>query len=258
MALGRDLAVAFMFLTRLPVRASSPWQKDDLAASVVMFPIVGAVVGLIGASAFAAAILLDLPALLAAMLALAVMIGVTGALHEDGLGDVADGFGGGKSPAAKLRIMRDSALGSYGTLALVLTVTIRSAALAALAEPLTAVAGLVAAGALSRAAMPLAMTIMPQARSDGVAATMGVPHPGRTAAAGLIAVILACLCLPLDQAMIVTLAVAGAGALFLLLAARQIGGVTGDAIGALQQITEIVALLTLASLVGGTPTPLGS
>ena len=249
MTLGRDLAVAFMFLTRLPWRRSSPWQRDDLAASVVMFPIVGAVVGLIGASAFAMALHLNLPALLAAALALAVMIGVTGALHEDGLGDVADGFGGGETPADKLRIMRDSALGSYGTLTLVLSVSVRGAALAALADPLPlAAAGLVTAGALSRAAMPLAMTVMPQARSDGVAATMGIPHPARAMAGGLIAVILACLFLPLRHAVIVSLAVTVAGALFLLLAHRQVRGVTGDVLGALQQITEIAALLTLVSL----------
>jgi adenosylcobinamide-GDP ribazoletransferase len=174
--------------------------------------------------------------------ALATIIWVTGALHEDGLADVADGFGGGRTREAKLEIMRDSRIGTFGALALILALLARAGAIAALATPLAVASALVAAGAVSRAALPPVMTVLPLARADGLAAGAGRPHPTRAAAAVLVAALIALALL--GQAAAAAL-VAGAGAAFVVawLARRQIGGHTGDVLGAVQQLTEIGVLL---------------
>ena len=236
-----DCKVALAFLTRLPVRQGQVWLDADLAASVPLFPVVGALIGLAGGLAYAVASWLGLPPWPAAALALATTIGATGALHEDGLADIADGFGGGRTRQDKLRIMRDPRIGSYGALALLLALLARAGALAALADPLAVVATLVAAGAVSRAALPAVMVSLPRARSDGLAAQTGRPHPLRAAAAALIAVLTAAALL--GEGAPAALLASAAGALAVaLLARRQIGGYTGDVLGAVQQLAEVGVL----------------
>src|SRR4029450_13138448 len=123
-----DCKVALAFLTRLPVRHGRVWRDADLAGSMPLFPLVGALIGLAGGLAYALALGLGLPPWPAATLALATSIRATGRLHEDGLADVADGWGGGRTREDKLRIMRDPRLGSYGTIALVLALLARAGA----------------------------------------------------------------------------------------------------------------------------------
>jgi adenosylcobinamide-GDP ribazoletransferase len=236
-----DGKVALAFLTRLPVRPERPWRDGDLAASVPMFPVVGLLVGALGALVYAAASALGLPPLLAALLAVAAQIGSTGALHEDGLADFADGLGGA-SPAQSLAIMRDPRVGSFGVIALVLALAARAGALAALAAPAEVAAALLAAAALSRGLLPAALAL-PQARSDGLAAQAGRPHPARVAAAVAIAMLIALLLLPAAAALIAGLIAALAGAMVALLALRRLRGVTGDVLGAMQQAAEIAFLL---------------
>jgi adenosylcobinamide-GDP ribazoletransferase len=243
-----DCKVALAFLTRLPVAPEPIAAGSSLGASVVMFPVVGALIGLLGGGGYALAFWLGLPPLPAATAALATTIWLTGALHEDGLADVADGFGGGRRREDKLRIMRDPRIGSYGALALVLGLLARAGALAALAAPADVMAALVAAGAASRAALAAVMTTLPVARADGLAASAGRPHPLRTAAAVLVAALIAVVLLGKAAAAAL---LAGAGAAFAVawLARRQIGGHTGDVLGAVQQLTEIGVLLgTVAAL----------
>jgi adenosylcobinamide-GDP ribazoletransferase len=236
-----DCKAALAFLTRLPVRRQPDWQKRDLAASVPLFPAVGALIGLAGALAYALALTLGLPRLPAAALALAATVSLTGALHEDGLADVADGFGGGRTREDKLRIMRDPRIGSYGALAIGLALLARGGAIAALAGPWPVAAALIAAGAVSRAALPAVMVGLPQARADGLAAQAGRPHPLRAAAAILIAALITIALL--GETALVTLVAGALGALLVaLLARRQIGGYTGDVLGAVQQLTEIAVL----------------
>jgi adenosylcobinamide-GDP ribazoletransferase len=237
-----DCKVALAFLTRLPLRHGQAWHNADLAASGPLFPVVGALIGLAGGLAYALAIWLGLPSWPAAALALATTICATGALHEDGLADVADGFGGGRTREDKLRIMRDPRIGSYGTIALVLALLARAGALVALADPLQVVSALVTAGAVSRAALPAVMVSLPQARSDGLAAQAGRPHPLLAAAAALIAVLIVIACLGETAPAALLAGVAGALAVALL-ARRQIGGYTGDVLGAVQQGAEIGVLL---------------
>jgi adenosylcobinamide-GDP ribazoletransferase len=228
---------ALAFLTRLPV-PSPP--DPNLNRAAAYFPLVGLLVGAAAAGTRAAADQV-LPPLPATLLAIAVAILLTGALHEDGLADVADGFGGGATRDDKLRIMHDSRIGSYGALALVLAVLARAGAIAGLADPAAGGAALVAAGAVSRAALPVAMTVLAPARADGLATAAGRPHPLRAAAAVLIAILIALALL--GEVAIGALVAGVAGALaVLLLARRQIGGHTGDVLGAVQQLTEIGVL----------------
>jgi adenosylcobinamide-GDP ribazoletransferase len=237
-----DCKVALAFLTRVPVGERRAWRDLDLAASVPLFPVVGALIGLAGAIGYALATWLGLPPLPAAVIALATTIWLTGALHEDGLADIADGVGGGPTREDKLRIMRDPRVGSYGAIALVLALLARAGALAALAAPWAVGVALVAAGAASRAALPAVMASLPNARADGLAAGAGRPHPLRAAAAVLVAALIAIVLL--GQAAPAALLGGAAGALAVaLLARRQIGGCTGDVLGAVQQLTEIGVLL---------------
>src|SRR5437868_1519353 len=128
-----DLKAALMFFTRLPIPNGAAMEEGALARATWAAPVAGVVVGLIGALVYWIAWKLNVPPLPSAVLALAATVAVTGALHEDGLADVADGFGGGKTIERKLEIMRDSRIGTYGVCALILSFMLRAGALSAIA-----------------------------------------------------------------------------------------------------------------------------
>lgn len=242
-----DATLAVVFLTRVPLRLPDPLPADAHGRAMAWFPVVGALVGLAGGAVYALAHALGLPPMVAALLALAATAWVTGALHEDGLADVADGFGGGWSRERKLEIMKDSRVGTYGALALVLSVGLRAAALAEFARPDLALAALVAAGAASRCVMPVIVRAVPSARPDGVAASHGLPPRGRALAA--LAAGAGIAVAALGGAAPAALAVAALGAAAVTrLAVRQIGGYTGDVLGAVQQAAETLILLTLVAI----------
>lgn len=237
----RDVAACLMFFTRLPVPSQELGERP-LAASIWAAPFAGVVVALCAALAYALASALGLAAGPAAALALGAGILASGALHEDGLADTADGFGGGRSKERVLEIMRDSRIGSYGALALGLSLLLRWTALAGLSGTWTVLAALVAAHAASRALLPAFMALLPPARADGLGAGAGTVRQE----AALLAVALGAIPLLL-------LGFGGFVAAILLLAAlffafralclRKIGGQTGDTLGALQQAAEILVLL---------------
>jgi adenosylcobinamide-GDP ribazoletransferase len=178
----------------------------------------------------------------AACVAVGAAVIVTGGSHEDGLADVASGFGGGGDRDAKLSILRDSRIGSYGVIALVLALAMRIGALAAIGHPYHVLAVLIAAGAVSRAVVVVAMRMMKRARSDGLGAGAGTPGFEGTVTALAIAGI-ATLVLLLPWAWLLALVLgAGAAVIVALLAKRQIGGQTGDVLGAIQQAAEIAVL----------------
>src|SRR5512138_699257 len=208
-----DLAAAARLLTRLPVaEAGAPGDPSgpDPAGShpARCYPLVGAAVGLAAGLAYAVAAWLALPAFAAAIVALATAMLLTGALHEDGLADVADGFGGGSGRERKLAIMRDSRIGSYGVLALVLVLAARGGAMAAIAEPAAVLAALVAAHALSRGGLAVLMWGMPPTRSDGLAVATGRPGAADALAAAVLGVLPAVLLLPVEVALTAILAAA--------------------------------------------------
>jgi adenosylcobinamide-GDP ribazoletransferase len=211
---------------------------EDLRDSVHMFPLVGVVVGLVASLVYAAAVFCNLPPVIAAILTVTCQILMTGALHEDGLADVFDGFGGGRTREEKLAIMRDSRLGTYGALGLILSLGLRISAIAHLADPLIVTQALIAAAALSRAAMPVAMWLLPQARTEGLAASAGRPQRGQALLGVGLGVVVSFLCLPVMVAVVAIAASVAVGALSLGMARRQIGGITGDVLGGMQQIAE--------------------
>lgn len=247
-ALSRDIAACIGFYTRLPVPDMGDYPRDFAAAQWAA-PVAGAVVGFSVGVSMWAGLALGVPATVAAAAALAAGLALTGALHEDGLADVADGFGGGRNRAAKLDIMRDSRLGSYGALALFLSLLARWSALVALA-PLSGpalVLAAVAAHAASRATIPLMTLRIPPARADGLAAGMGRTRAGTALAAAALG-LAALLFGGLGFAVVAAILLACVFLLVERLALGQIGGHTGDVLGALQQGGEIAVLAAAATL----------
>ena len=165
--------------TILPVGPAKPLDNGQIATASWALPVAGLVVGLAGAIVYAVSRRIGLPSDPAAVLALSVTVLVTGAIHEDGLADTADGLGGGTSREQKLEIMRDSRIGTYGACALVLSLLARWSALTNIAEPASVATALVAAHIAARAQLPVFMWLIPPARSDGLSAGAGQAAPGR-------------------------------------------------------------------------------
>jgi adenosylcobinamide-GDP ribazoletransferase len=258
-ALLHDLAACLRFYSRLPV-PRLPGEADahampDFGRAIRMLPLAGAIIACLAALVLALALGLSLPVPVASALALASLVLTTGAFHEDGLADTADGFGGGATIARKLEIMRDSRIGSYGAAALVLALLLRWSALTALAARgiAPAAAAMIAVAAVSRTAGTLPLALLPPARVDGVAYAAARPRPLPCGFAW-------CLCaalsfapyaagiqaLPAAAAPVVAVAAALA---VTALARRQIGGQTGDVAGAAQQCAEIAGLCALCAAI---------
>ena len=256
-----DFCTTAGFLTRLPMGAkrdagAAP-QKGDLARAVRAFPLVGLVVGLLAALAYLIADGLNLPPFLAGLIAVGVMIVITGALHEDGLADVADAFLDTAPKAEKLKIMRDSRIGVYGASALIIALGLRVGALTAIAEAGQVAAALIATAIASRAALPALMYRMKPARRGGLAATAGKPDQSQVLLTLLLGIAMALFFLnflipgfPGLMAGVIVLIV-GSGAVFGIatLARRAIGGYTGDVLGAAQQTMEIAMLLAIVAII---------
>jgi len=241
-----DLKVGLMFATRLPLAPSWRLAGEDVARASWAFPVAGAVVGLIGAITYGLAHALRLPALAAAVLALSATLLVTGALHEDGLADTADGFGGGTTREGKLTIMRDSRIGTFGTCALIVSLLLRAAALASL-DPALVAPALVAAHVAARATMPMLMLLVPPARTEGLAADAGRPPRAGVVVAALLAALTLLFGLGPLTAIIVVALLLCATVFMAWLCLRQVGGQTGDVLGALEQAGEITVLLIVAA-----------
>jgi adenosylcobinamide-GDP ribazoletransferase len=251
-----EILVALRFLTRLPLPFVRTLDLPPLAAAMRFFPVAGAVVGVISAGLVLAANLVGLPPLLAAAIALAGGTMVTGALHEDGLADVADGFGGGNTFEQRLEIMRDSRIGTYGTIALSLTYLGRAAVYETLAghDPVVVVALLGSAAAFSRSLVVDLLWATRPARSDGLSVFAG--RPGKQSAlfsllsGGVGSFIAISLVL---SPVVAVIALAGGGVMLAAvraLAMRMIGGQTGDVCGAAQVLTELAMLAVFAATIG--------
>ena len=244
--MARGFVVATAFLTRIPVAAPG-CSAGQLADAAWAFPLVGAGIGAAAAFAFLLAQLVGLGDWLAALLAVLTGIALTGALHEDGLGDAADGLIGGRDRDHALAVMRDSRLGTFGVLAIVASVLLRSAALVGIGDAVHAGLGLIAAHAASRAVLPIAMRTMTPARADGLGVEAGRPSASVATAAMTIGVLISLAALGPIRGAIALGAASAAVFASGMLARRRIGGYTGDVLGAFQQIGEIVVLLTAAA-----------
>ncbi len=243
----RDLEIALVFLTRLPLRPKGPVALGDLASVVHWFPVVGILIGAAGGITFTLAHYLHLPSWPSAVLAIGAMLLLSGALHEDGLADTADALGALPDRSRALEVMRDSRIGSFGALALLLVVGGRLGAIAAFWEPWRALAALVAAAAFSRALMPVVMRLQPSARGQGLAAAAGRPSTERVVTGLVIGAVVAFLLLPSGQGLVAMLAAALVAALAAPSLGRAFGGCTGDTLGAVQQVSELAFLFALVA-----------
>ena len=244
---GREFAAAMTFLTRLKLPRGMPAgaapAQAELAAASWAFPLAGIVIGAIGAIVYAIAHRLGATPWVAGALAVAATLAVTGALHEDGLADTIDGFGGGATREEKLTIMRDARTGAFGVCALIISILIRVGVLASLADSSLVAGALIAAHAGGRAAMAPAMFFLQPARTDGLAFSAGRPQAIAAIVATLLAFLVAVLCLGFGRAVEAAIALAVLTALVARLSSRQIGGQTGDVLGTVEQVCEIAVLL---------------
>lgn len=249
-----DFGACLRFFSRLPVpplsAADDPAAPPPLGRTVALLPLAGAVIALPAGVVAALADAARLPPLVTGALTVAVLAAVTGALHEDGLADAADGLYGGHTAGRRLEIMRDSRIGSYGALSLALTVLIRAAAIGAAGAggPAALAGAVMAAAAASRAAMVGVWWAMPAARSDGLSAAAGRPSAAATVAAtllGLGATALAGPAVGADGVVIGAVAAAAAAAGVGRIALAKIGGQTGDVLGAAQQLAETAFLAAM-------------
>lgn len=232
---------ALSFLTVVPVGRGTAPAASDVGRGAVYFPLVGACIG--GAVALTAwAASLVLPLSLAALIGVAAGALLTGALHLDGLADTADGYGG-RTRARALEIMRDHTVGSYGVIAVVLDLGLRTAALASLLPSPHRLLYLVAAGALSRSLAIGLGALLPNARADGTQASMleGV-GPGRAAAAAVAGVLVSVL-VARWAGILAALGIAAVGVLWGWHCQRRLGGMTGDTLGAASEAAEVLVLL---------------
>lgn len=248
-SLGRgwldDLRVAAIVFTRIPIRFDRPIGPREVAQALRAAPVIGLGVGLAGAAVLGIANLFGLSPLLAALAALAAAIVATGGFHEDGLADFADGFGG-RDKDARLAIMRDSRVGSYGVLALILSVGLRAGALAQLAAPWPAALAFIAAAAASRGMAPLLASMLPAARADGLGALLAEPNQEATLTAVALGAVLTLPLLGMGGG-IAALALALAAVIGVAALARaRLGGYTGDVLGAAQQAAEVAVLFAAA------------
>ena len=249
-----EIRMAAMFLTRLPARivGFDTSRTPDFRNGARVFPVVGGLIGVAGGLVLIIAMWLGTPTLVAAALAVLTTVAVTGGLHEDGLADMADSFGGATTEK-KLEIMDDSRVGTYGAVALVFSVLIRVVALGAIAETgaFRAALALVAAEAVSRAALVRLWHDLPAARMGGLSSDTGPPDQNAMlialAVAAVIVVILAVPSIGLWAAILASALAAVAAYAMIRLTARTIGGRTGDTLGACQQVA-VVAFLVGASV----------
>lgn len=241
-----DFKTAVGFLTRLPMPHPEGAMPPNFVRAQRMFGVVGALIGAAAGLLCLGLRYIGVPDLAAAALALGAGAVLTGALHEDGLADVADGFGGGRDVAAKLEIMRDSRLGTYGALILLVSFAAKLSALAAIPDGYV-VPSLISAHALARGVLPWMAMSLPYARKDGLAANAGRPDAGIAAIAAVLSFAIALLVLPWISALGAALLAGLSGLGMARLAQKQIGGQTGDVLGGAEQVAETAILVLLAA-----------
>lgn len=242
-----DVPAALGLLTRLPIKVNAEAAMQRGAASAWAYPLVGLVVAAVTLLIIAAVDWLGLGSLTLAVICLAVPIILTGAMHEDGLADSADGLWGGWDKARRLEIMKDSQIGTYGVLALGLILLFKFSALSTLMLHDYFWAAVIVSATVSRAAMLVLMTLMPNARDGGLSRSVGRPsHSTMLLGCGLAIAVSFILAPWQAPAVLITVAVGTLACA--AIANTKISGQTGDILGATQQITEALALLAFVAI----------
>ncbi|WP_170412275.1 adenosylcobinamide-GDP ribazoletransferase [Ruegeria atlantica] len=242
-----DFPLSLVLLTRLPIPRLPEKVFSRQADAAWAFPLVGVVVGLLACAFGWLAVASNLPAFASAAILVAVLVIATGAMHEDGLADTADGFWGGYTTERRLEIMKDSHIGAYGVLTLIFTQLLRVALIATLLT-VNGFTGILAACIVSRAFMPVLMSALPNARNSGLSHSVGDPK-AKTAAMGFgVAVVLSWLLIG-PGTVIPTLFAALISFALALTAKAKIKGQTGDVLGATQQLAELAFLTALVAAI---------
>ena len=250
-----DLYVCLGFFSRLRLvpPADTPVTLAGFRRAVRMLPVAGALLGALAAAVMAAATALGLPPIIAAPLAISALVVLSGAMHEDGLADCADGFFGGRTRVEKLEIMQESAIGAFGAVALVLSLFLRASSVAFIANQnlCVACAVLIGGAALSRTGGLLPLALLPPARQAGAGFSAQKPTEGAFATATFLAILIALAPVVvganLTRALMAIGLAAGSAYTMVVLAKHEIGGQTGDVAGAAQQLAEIAYYLALAA-----------
>lgn len=234
--------LALSFFTRLPI-GRRDFGNVTLAQSAWAFPIVGAVIGALDGLFYLAMLNLGIASNIAAWLTIIFHLLLTGGLHEDGLADTADGLASGKTIEQKLAIMRDSRIGSYGVLTLVTVISLRANIISGFADNLPTLLLFVAAAAASRGFMVIFMQSTTYARNDGLAANSGKPSIANTLTAALISIISLLLTSQIYSALIAIYTLAVLYIIIRYVVIKNFGGITGDTLGASQQLSEVAMLI---------------
>ena len=240
--MNSTLPLALTFLTKLPWPWRGPADETALARSMFWFPWVGALLGLIFWGAWAG-LQKMLPAPAAAAVLLTLTVWVTGGLHLDGLADTADGLGGGHTPETALRIMKDSRVGAFGVISLILGLVLKFSLFLSLATQTRGAGVLLLFPVISRWSMVLLAYLSPYARAEGglgQAMTLGVSPRvlmGASLSAGGLALLI--LGAPGLVLLIAAAALVWLGRLYFQ---RRLGGITGDILGATNEVVEIMVL----------------
>lgn len=235
------------FLTRigLPRR----WRRFDgltLGTCAGSFPLVGILIGLVGGVVFLGCLHVGITLHVASLVAILCQVLLTGGLHEDGLADTADALGGHGDRQKKLAIMKDSHIGSFGVLALILIIGMKASAMATLGLYPEALWGFAVAASFSRAGMAVLMHLLPPARDTGLAVIAGKTPRVQAVIAVVISVAFLLLGLPSISALIwVGVVFGGMLSIIAYVALRQFGGITGDVLGAAQVLTETALFIAL-------------
>ncbi|MEO0498193.1 MAG: adenosylcobinamide-GDP ribazoletransferase [Pseudomonadota bacterium] len=257
-----DVLSVAAFFSRLPFwkvrsRIDPHAPAEPLGKLAWCFPISGGLIALPVAIALTVLAQLSFPPLVLAGITIALLTASTGALHEDGLADLCDGFGGGATADRKLEIMRDSTIGTYGAVGLCLSLMLRIfsfAALLTVLTPMQAAILVVAIASISRTAMLWQWRTSHPARNDGLARSQQAPTAGGTrVAAAIAATIVAAVLLPIFGLPGTIIALAASGVLIwgmCHMCERQVGGYTGDTLGASQQLVEVSLLTLLSASIG--------
>jgi len=246
---GASLLLAIQFLTRLPVASGVLYSPKRMTAAVRYYPLVGLLVGGVSAGVFLTSTTVC-PAPVAVLLAVAAGLLITGAFHEDGLADTFDGLGGGLSRERALEIMKDSRLGTYGTLALILALALKAATLMAL-TPLLIPVALIAAHGLSRLSSVLVIATSNYVRDEGTGKPVaGAASPTSLVVALITGAVIIAAWFFWSPAIAIVWALGGlilGHCLMRLFFEPKLGGYTGDTLGAVQQASEIGFYLGLVA-----------
>ncbi|SHL68808.1 adenosylcobinamide-GDP ribazoletransferase [Roseibium suaedae] len=250
-----DTAACLRFFSRLPLprlsACDNPAALPDFSAIAWAIPIAGVLIALPAALAGVLLGYTGLPALAVGLIVTGLLAAVTGALHEDGLADIADGFFGGATAERRLAIMKDSQIGSFGALALIVSVGLKAVLIATLLErlgPVSAMVLVLGSEALSRCLMAWQWSVLPAARPEGLGHRFGCPDQAAVvlaAVATLVLLIPSASLLPVPALLVALVLSAGAAFAVGRLAIAKIGGFTGDVLGAVQQVSGLVFLICI-------------